>query len=819
MKLERLTVSGFTRFSEPATLDVSSLPIGLVAICGANGQGKTTMLDSALAVLDLEMPSREGSLADYAIAKDSYLDAIYELNGTRYRARVNVDGIKRASDAVLEQLGSDGKGTPLNDGKVSSFRDARSKLFPPKELLLASAFAPQNRAGSFVTAKPAQRKDLFSALLGMKRFEQLSETAKRCLAIVESALVRLRDRRGLLALETHDFLANKLADHANQVQAESGNAELKRLDLRAKLEGLEAERQQLDEHAAAHLSAVERAQAMLRSSADTRASLRTCDEDVRRADAALSSGRLLADQAERDALATVTGLERKAKDAYIAAVAKLDERIEGNRTLELRAAEIRAAAAAKGEAETTLAGLRERETALRESIALSQEQIRQRERMLREAERSEIALQGARRQAETLTSVPCGGQGDFAGCRFLADAKLAEASIPELEGAAHQAVTLRAGITHWTADAEAHGHALEAVVSQIAAAVLSVGEHAPMARFAPELAATEARIEGYQAEKVSLATALDERVAEYETHRERAAVTKSTAVAQLQAARDERIVSIEARRLDLETQLAGFEQGFELANDIVGRTQSAAQRRDVIDAELPGLRQSVMENESHLARLSMTRAQVDKDRAAFRQKKADLRIIDTRIELASDELLIWQTFVQCFGRDGLPTLEIDAAGPTISNLVNDLLASCFGTRFTLEFVTQEPRADGKGFKESFDLKVFDNQDGGDARDIADLSGGERVIVEEALRAAIALYVNARNVSPVRTIFRDETTGSLDDENAIRYVQMLRRMQELGGIAHVIFVSHNPDVTAMADAQVHVNDGKLEVKLPPYQSAA
>lgn len=819
MRLERLTVKGFTRFEQPATLDVSNLPEGLIAVCGANGQGKTTILDSALAVLDLEMPSRAGSLADYSTQRDSYIDAIYSCEGISYRARVSVDGVKRASDAVLEQLDANGKATPLNDGKVSTFRDARAKVFPPKELLLASAFAPQNRAGSFVTAKPAQRKDLFSALLGMKRFEQYAETAKSCLVIVEQALVRLRDRRAVLDAQTNDVIANVLADQANKVQAESGNAELRRLDLRTKLEEFESERQQLQADAFEHRAAVDRAATLRDTSVRLRAERLTCDSDRRRTDDAFEAGRESALKAYRDGLTTIHLAEQKAVETHAAAMKVLDEKIAGNKTLEARAAEVRAAAAAKADLETSLAEYRTREGDLRNLIADAQDQIRAREVKLRETDRADVELRAARRQLETLSTVPCGGREGFAGCRFLVDAQAAQKSIPELEGAAAQAVSVHSGITHWQTEAETYGTALDAVLGQIRTSEAAKAKHDGLARYASELAATEARIAAYEDEKGKAAAALEERRAEYQTHRDRAEMVQLQTIAQLSGARFDTVLSLELKEVNLDQHIGSCEQELEVTSDLVARLHASAQRLDVVDAELIVLRHQVTENEAALAGFAVTRQHVDKDRTAFRQKKAELGTVVQRIGLVQQELLIWQTFVQCFGRDGLPTLEIDAAGPTISNLVNDLLSACFGTRFTLEFVTQEPKADGKGFKESFELKVFDNAEGGEARDIADLSGGERVIVEEALRAAIALYVNARNVSPLRTIFRDETTGSLDDENAIRYVQMLRRMQQLGGIAHVIFVSHNPDVTALADAQVHVKDGRLSVQLPPYADAA
>ena len=53
----------------------------------------------------------------------------------------------------------------------------------------------------------------------------------------------------------------------------------------------------------------------------------------------------------------------------------------------------------------------------------------------------------------------------------------------------------------------------------------------------------------------------------------------------------------------------------------------------------------------------------------------------------------------------------------------------------------------------------------------------------------------------------------------QYVAMLRRIQQLGGFEHVLFVTHSDEAAEMADAQVRVEDGQPSVWLPPYQGAA
>jgi DNA repair exonuclease SbcCD ATPase subunit len=197
------------------------------------------------------------------------------------------------------------------------------------------------------------------------------------------------------------------------------------------------------------------------------------------------------------------------------------------------------------------------------------------------------------------------------------------------------------------------------------------------------------------------------------------------------------------------------------------------------------------------------------------------RLVDVRRRLAivHAELVEWRDLKKALDKGGLPDLEIDAAGPTITATTNALLTSCYSTRFTVELVTQVEKADKSGMRDEFTVKVMDNEAGGDWRDIAQLSGGEKTVVQEALMCAIALYVNERAPMPIRTLWRDETGAALDPQNAIAYVHMLRKVLELGNFHHVFFISHNAAAAALADTQIQVGGGTATIVSPPFMEAA
>lgn len=161
-------------------------------------------------------------------------------------------------------------------------------------------------------------------------------------------------------------------------------------------------------------------------------------------------------------------------------------------------------------------------------------------------------------------------------------------------------------------------------------------------------------------------------------------------------------------------------------------------------------------------------------------------------------------------RFGDESWELDALDPaTLAGLIRDEIEGL-----------QDDDAWGAAVeKEVEGRQQLDNENGGAVRDIRDLSGGEQVIVAEALMNSVALYVNERSQTPMRTIFRDETTGALNKENTQRYIQMLRKVLELGRIHQILFISHDPDAFNLADAQIRIEGGKATPIMPPYREAA
>jgi len=181
MRINRLTVNNVLGIRGRIDLDTRHLH-GLIAITGPNGAGKTTLLEAMIAPLYRRWPSR-GELARSSHVDPGSIVVEVEIDGQRYRASVRLHD--RRSEAVLEREETPGDWVALNDGKVTSFDALIATLFPPFSVLMASAFAAQDRTGSFVRLDRQARKALFARLLGLERYAVLADRATAILRAAE----------------------------------------------------------------------------------------------------------------------------------------------------------------------------------------------------------------------------------------------------------------------------------------------------------------------------------------------------------------------------------------------------------------------------------------------------------------------------------------------------------------------------------------------------------------------------------------------------------------------------------------------------------
>jgi exonuclease SbcC len=738
MRIDRITLKGFTTFKDEATLDLAGLGSGLIAIAGPNGAGKSTILESIPGCLYRQAPSR-GQVAALATARDARIELVGE-NGSPFTARLDVDAHTGKSEAVL----LDAAGEPVAGPKVRDYDRAVAEKFPPLSVYLAAAFACQTGAGSLLKMERADRRELFGRLLGLERLEIMATTARERARAAETEIAGIRS--ALAAVK--------------EGSAEAGN--------------LETALAEAKERAAKAAEALASVQDQVRAAVAERDRLAADRIEAQRAEKAAQEAQGRADRLGKEADAVRRDLG--ALDAILGEAMAIRQHAADIVTRETKLTGLRSGGESAAAAERTAAD--EAARLERESTAA--------ERSYRDAEQAQgdslTKIQEAKfrlNQAVNATgAVPCADaipDEERAGCSALvghfrirdeakkAIAKL-EASLPELQGRSKAA---------FEAKETAVSKAL--IAAGRARAARSNAEHlrSEYKHFSDQLTGMRAKD---QTPKLIQAEA------EAGALRGRLQAILAQA-SEAKAAADK--AAAECPKVD---------------NKRILESEEAARKAEW------GLKEATEADQK--ARMSSARleAQLESAKAA-EAKSAELT---ARITPLERDLAEWRFLSRGLGREGIQALELDAAGPRVSALANELLADAYGPRFQIRFETQAAKADGKGVKETFDIVVVDNERGREGNG-EDLSGGEKVIIGEALGLAVGLFHAQSAGISLGTVVRDETVGALDPENGERYIAMLRSFLRAGRVHQLLFVAHQPALVDLADAVVRIENGKIEVR--------
>ena len=761
MRLHSLTIHGPTVFKDPVTIPFRDLPQGLIAVCGPNGSGKTTILDAIYAAWYRRFPTREGSLQDhFQPTREGRIELTYLLRGEVWRHTLLIDALRRKGEGHI--LTEDG--TPIVSGKLPDFDAWVRNNLPPEELVLASVFCPQNRRGNFLNMRKADRKALFVRLLGIEHLEVLAGKAREVGGLLAAKVANLAS--DVAALEEEQTAAD--ARHRDLFAASGDYTETKVLVKAQEGVVVEAETRvrQFDD-ADRYLADAKQVDERLLAVARQRDSeLVLSDKSMERELTNLHNEeeRCQARKEEYSALLLERPVVEKAERAHAAGIADL----------KVVDAQIVTAEAAVADARhKTIAYL-----SAREKLNTSK----------RLHDRSALT-------AQLLNDVPCDTEATpYSGCPLLVDAQAAAAKLPVLFTDAETNLDLVKGLGY---SPNAEPDAQRAVVD--------------LQDTARRLRKDCEAVAGIIARKGAILAAADGDAANREALKHIAA-RRRDAVAH--AAHEERTIRSVAttEQAKIHSEWAPKkEAGMALYKALsCANAEEATARRHGATGRLELARHELSDRN---AKLAMLQAQVKAHTSVLAIHDARIRKLtgSARLHgLLAKQRAAFHDVARAFGKDGIQALEIDNAGPEVSALTNRLLVECYGNRFTVQLVTQalkksatkKEAISGEGFKEDFDLVVYDNEAGRQSS-ADDLSGGERVIVSEALSLALAIFNAKRSGFPLETLIRDETCGALDPDNADRYIRMLRKAQALGDFHQVLFVSHQPEVSKQADHVIDV----------------
>lgn len=748
---------------ESVTLDLESLPAGLIALKGPNGAGKSTLMDNLHPYRI--MPSHAAKLSVDAF---SYWDHVrgpqaqktleWEHASVRYRSTFTFrkPGKTNKAEYFLAWRDKAGLWQPFSapdgtksDGKADTYDRCVESVCGSLESFFTSVFSAQNRrplasynAGEIksllaellhidhLRARSAKAADVAKVLAGnldsihrelaalSQKRETLTATERGIAADADAIAGARREREGLLA--TAQTLAQQRATLAAK-QAQSATAE-------ARVRELAKQRGDINESLSRIAS---QATELTRRLGERRAALA---KSIAAHEATLAQrGSIEGAQAQCDQAQLEIGREEAAIQALQAEIVELGHRqtalVDANADM------------------TSLQGQGQSKAAL---------------------------LRTLQQQAAVIDQVPCAGHAMHTTCPLLAQARDASAkaaeqrvSIESLRANYRERKAIVDKLTPVVAALAPKRDALKKASDALAKARSELQQATALAARKPLL---EAAVTGLADARSELASA-DAQLSQVAEHRD--CETK-----RLQGAL--RDIETESSRLsasDVTSAIAGLDRQI-----VANREASTA-----LDARIEALIRQLATRETQ--------------RDAMQTELAGFDATRSRAERLSDEIAHWKLLARGLGNDGLVALTIDDAGPALTQTVNDLLLACYGPRFTVEVRTQRALASGD-LREGFEILVHD-ADNDSTKPVSVMSGGQKVWINECLTRGIALYLARNAGEPYETLFSDESDGPLDPARKVQFMKMKREVLRQGGYAREFFISQTPDLVIEADAVIDV----------------
>lgn len=797
------------------TLDLERLADGaaLVAIAGANGRGKSTVMDNLHPYLT--MPSRAAqagpggfSYYDQVCLAENEKDLHWAHAGRCYRSQVVIrmngrTASRRRTEAYLLMLDDAGTWSPaalsdgtVSDGKVETYARCVEAICGPAETFFTSVFSAQGKR-QLSTYRNGEIKALLADLLGQEDIRALGQKAGETARQLKAALAALRAEGAAFDAERRRLeedarrwqgadervkaaQASRHAAHEQREAARTHEASLIALQEQAK--AIESRRAQLMEELARARAAGDR------TLQDLHAQDREATDRLARLDSRVAQ-RVAQASAQRERLeARIRSLQRVLADEVVVARAgrRLPLATEAAHRREDRVLSLRDSVQDLARRRDAVAGLGQRLASLE-----------------REAGQAALQAEDLSRRLALSDRVPCSGMPMQGQCTLLSDAREAATLAPSAQQrirqlaverdslrlelqALQEAVSLDVGAPQGLSRAECQSRralARQTAYAALAARRAEMGQaRAGLVEAEDELALLPPAPATDVSAKSCIAIDTDSEAAERQqiiASRMRVAERVSLLEAQTQAAIQRLQTAIDALPSPLDAAL-------------LAQARAQVERWQGVLDEAERSHLAAVRDAQALAALSTQMEEHGRRRDAAAARTA-------RVE---QELANWLLFARCMGNDGLIALAIDDAGPTLSGLVNDLLLACYGPRFTVAIETLQETAKGEQ-REGFDIRVYDAESGED-KSVTAMSGGERVWINECLVRAVALYLAQNTGRRYDTLFSDETDGPLDPERKRMFMAMKRRVLELGGYAREFFVSQTPELTAMADAVIDLD---------------
>lgn len=851
-----LTLSGFLSYREPVELDFSTFELACIA--GANGSGKSSLLDAITWALFGLARKRDDSLINTQ-SETAEVSFIFRYEDNLYRVqRVNPRGKTSMLEFQIYQ------GDPGNvNGSFSPSALAHAEEWKPLtertlretqacieetlrldyETFVNASFFLQGKADQFTQQRPGDRKRILSSILGLEVWETYRRRAAERRKQVEGEIAALDGRLHEIKLELDEEEDRKkrLAELETDLNrlAKARAAQESILENARKVTATIAEQSKLVDTLGQQLESARRRLAEMEARrAERQEEKESYDQILARAEAIEAA--FAEWQAQRE------GLERweqvasqfraheksllEPQNEINAARARLEQEA---RTLQEQRGQVETARKQLGEvseeleeanfhaqeAEQQLARRAELDAELdtaRQRLAEAKaenprlrdemDELKERIDRLTQAEGAHCPLCGQELSPEERENLIASlqAEGTELGDRFRTNRALLSES-KELQTNLEKQI---AGLAKAEHDLRAHNQSIARFTSQME--VLEKKIESWETSSAPRLAEIETTLEAE-----TFAPQAREQLAVVEAELKEIGYDAAAHEAARRAEAQGRAAETDLRALEkARAALAPLDREIsDLGDQIVNQRVEAERQQEVYEEAAKALQTAqqgapdLYAAERELLDLQEGENRVRLEVGAARQKVLVLDDLKTRwadLEENRDSLAHqagrYKQLERAFGKDGVPALLIEQALPQIETKANEILERLSQGTMSVRFVTQAAYKDKRrdDLRETLEIQISDNAG---SRDYEMFSGGEAFRVNFAIRLALSEVLAQRAGARLQTLVIDEGFGSQDAQGRQRLIEAINLVRP--DFAKILVITHIDELKDVFPARIEV----------------